>query len=422
MPASQSVRSIRGHLLGSRYDYRFRRLAVSHALDSIGNTLAAIAMAGTLFFSIPTGEARSRVLLYLVLTVAPFAIVSAFLGPLLDRGMGFRRLAVISVGLGRAVITWMMATRTSSLLLFPLALGVLVGQRLYSITRSSLVPVCLPADEPLVSANSFLVRTSAIAGFVTALWGVGIHQLFRASGVLRVASVAYLLMGLAGFLLPVPRRSGRRSRARGPSPEKERVDTERAFMLRPGTRAIAGLRALSGFLLFMLAFSLRREGASATRFGGLLLGIGVGAFLSSLCAPVLNRHIREDLLVFTAVFGSGATAILAAQVYTVATAGALAAVVGAAFGIGKLAFDSMAQRGLPRRVQGRVFARWETVFQLSWVSGALLPVAVSLPTRPTLVVVGVATVIGSFAYAVDVSRARRAGLSHVPATSPATAS
>ena len=136
---------LRQQILG-QFDYRFQRLLISHTFDGIGNTLVAIALAGTLFFSIPAGEARGRVLLYLLFTVVPFAVVSALLGPLLDRGVGFRRLAVVVAGLARAQLCWMMAARTRSLLLFPLSLGVLVGQRFFTITRASLVPACVPAD------------------------------------------------------------------------------------------------------------------------------------------------------------------------------------------------------------------------------------------------------------------------------------
>lgn len=408
MATAVPSRGVRGEILGHHFDYRFRRLAVTLVFDAVGNTLMAIALAGTLFFSIPSGEARGRVLLYLLFTVAPFAIVATVLGPLLDRGMAIRRVAVIAVGLGRAFVVWMMATRTESFLLFPLALGVLVGQRLYTIARSSLVPACLPVDEPLVRANSFLARTAAVSGFVTAVAGVAIHKLFGAGGVLRVAAAVYLLMGVAGFLLPsAPSRPPRRSGGPVPAPpEEEKLDLERTYMLRPGVRAVSGLRALSGLLLFLLAFALRREGAGTAGFGGLLLGIGVGAFLASLAAPVLNRHIREDLLLFAALAASAVATLVAAKAYSHPTADVLAAVVGGAFGVGKLAFDSMAQRGLPRRVQGRLFARWETSFQLSWVAGAIVPVAVFLPVRPTLVVAGLVTAVGSVAYAVDAARSR----------------
>jgi hypothetical protein len=47
--------------------------------------------------------------------------------------------------------------------------------------------------------------------------------------------------------------------------------------------------------------------------------------------------------------------------------------VGAA--CGRIAFDSLLQRDGPEHLRGRAFARFETRFQLCWVAGALIPVA-----------------------------------------------
>ena len=41
----------------------------------------AISLAGTLFFTVPTGEARGQVALFLGLTMLPFAIVAPLIGP-----------------------------------------------------------------------------------------------------------------------------------------------------------------------------------------------------------------------------------------------------------------------------------------------------------------------------------------------------
>ena len=58
----------------------FGRFAVAHAASAAGDTLITIGLAQTLFFVSPD-EARGRVILYLVLTLAPFAVVSPFIGP-----------------------------------------------------------------------------------------------------------------------------------------------------------------------------------------------------------------------------------------------------------------------------------------------------------------------------------------------------
>ena len=57
----------------------FTRLARVHAFSVATDTLVTVSLAGTLFFSIPSGAARDKVALYLVLTMAPFAVVAPLL-------------------------------------------------------------------------------------------------------------------------------------------------------------------------------------------------------------------------------------------------------------------------------------------------------------------------------------------------------
>jgi hypothetical protein len=49
-----------------------------------------------------------------------------------------------------------------------------------------------------------------------------------------------------------------------------------------------------------------------------------------------------------------------------------ALVVGASAELGRLAFQSLMQRLAPGGAYGRVFVRYEVIFQLAWVGGALL--------------------------------------------------
>ena len=62
----------------------FARLALAHGLAVGGDTLVTMALAGSLFFSISPQAARGRVALYLLLTVAPFAVVAPLLSPIVD--------------------------------------------------------------------------------------------------------------------------------------------------------------------------------------------------------------------------------------------------------------------------------------------------------------------------------------------------
>ena len=58
----------------------------------------AVALANTLFFAAATGESKGKVALYLLITIAPFAVIAPLIGPALDRVQHGRR-----VGAGHVV-------------------------------------------------------------------------------------------------------------------------------------------------------------------------------------------------------------------------------------------------------------------------------------------------------------------------------
>src|ERR1700686_2724560 len=80
----------------------FGRLALVHVIMMAGDTLVTVSLAGSLFFSVSPTEAKGRVLAYLLLTIAPFAVVSPLLGPLIARSVSGRRALVAAPAGGGA--------------------------------------------------------------------------------------------------------------------------------------------------------------------------------------------------------------------------------------------------------------------------------------------------------------------------------
>ena len=60
--------------------------AVSGAADAF----VTVALAGTIFFSTSVDQARGRVVLFLIITMAPFAVLAPFIGP---ASTGYNRAA-----------------------------------------------------------------------------------------------------------------------------------------------------------------------------------------------------------------------------------------------------------------------------------------------------------------------------------------
>ena len=146
----------------------FARLARVQLVSAAGDALFTIALAGSLFFNLDPAAARPKVALYLILTIAPFAIVGPLIGPLIDRLRGGRRAMVIASGMGRAVLAFLMIRHLNSLLLFPEAFGALVLGKTYHVAKSAIVPGLVRGHEDLVEANSKLVLLSGIGGALAA--------------------------------------------------------------------------------------------------------------------------------------------------------------------------------------------------------------------------------------------------------------
>ena len=124
----------------------FGRLALTHVLMTAGDTLFAVSLAGSLFFSISPTAAKDKVILYLLLTMGPFAVVAPALGPLIDRSRGARRAMVVTSALGRLVLCPFVARDIHSLLLFPEAFLMLVLSKVYLVTKGAIVPEIAALD------------------------------------------------------------------------------------------------------------------------------------------------------------------------------------------------------------------------------------------------------------------------------------
>ena len=119
------------------------------------DAMIAVCLAGTIFFSAARSEQRTQVALYLLVTMAPFAVVAPFIGPALDRLQRGRRMALAATALGRGVLAWVMAAQfTNGYALYPAAFGALVLSKAYAVLKGACLPRVLPERMTLVSANA----------------------------------------------------------------------------------------------------------------------------------------------------------------------------------------------------------------------------------------------------------------------------
>ena len=350
----------------------FARLLMFQASGAAGDALLALALAGTLFFSVPEATARGKVALYLLLTVAPFAVVSPLLARVLDRHRGSLKWAMVLAQAGRATLTWLLATRLEDLALFPLAFGVLLLSRAALIVRGAVLPGLLTPEQSLVRANASLSRIGALSGMVMGLVGIGLVKWPGVQTELVVAAIVYYL-----GVLPALRIPG----GRGRIATDERLGAQakaRSLSVRQAILATAGMRGLVGFLVFHLAFSLRRNDFGSVGLGLLIAAAALGGLVGAITAPKLRQALKEEGILVATLIAAGLVALAVGRWFTPVAAGILAFAFGVASGASKVAFDAVVQRETPEGGRGWAFARYESILQLAWVAGALVPLLVTI--------------------------------------------
>jgi len=372
------------------------RVARVHSAAAASDAAIAVALAGSIFFSISPDESRWRVALYLLVTMAPFAVVTPLIGPAIDRIRGGRRLMIVVTVIGRAVLAFLMIRHFDSLLLFPEAFGLLVMQKGYAVAKSALVPQLAKGADDLVYRNSRLSFISATSGMGGAsLAGIATLIAGGPAGAAAVAMVGFIVATVLAAKLP------RIVVASSPPAELERAELrDRAVIL--AASATAMLRGIVGFVTFLLAFEFRGGsdgldvgadgaavgGATATirgiditgdpaapvwHFGVVAAGAGAGALLAAKFAPRLRSRFNEERMLQGALVSVFVSGLFAAFAGGLSGATLMSFTVAISATTGKLAFDSLVQRDAPDANYGRTFSKFEARFQIAWVVGAFVP-------------------------------------------------
>jgi MFS family permease len=399
MPFTGTARGIRKatHAHGAG-ESGLGKLIELHGVNGAGDMMITVALASTVFFSVPTDEARGRVALYLAITMAPFTLLAPVIGPLLDRLPHGRRAAMAGAFLARSFLALLLsgAVVTGSIELYPAALGVLVASKAYGVVRSAVVPRLLPPTFSLVKANSRVTLGGLLATGVAAPVGAGLQAL----GPRYPLYGAFLLFVTGMFLsfsLPHKVDSAKgEDKALLAADEQHLHGPHMKPPKRPGLRTVgtavthalaanAALRCLSGFLIFFLAFLLREHPMAGASAAVSLVIVGVSAGTGNALGTAVGAALRTrapELIIVTVIAVVLGVAIMAAVFFGVIVVAILAAFAGFAQALSKLSLDALIQRDVPELVRTSAFARSETLLQMAWVVGGAIGIA--LPLNGTL--------------------------------------
>jgi hypothetical protein len=434
--------------------------AVSGAADAF----VTVALAGTIFFSTSVDQARGRVVLFLIITMAPFAVLAPFIGPALDRIQQGRRFVLAGTMLTRGLLCYAMSANVaSSVTLLPAAFGILVLQKAGGVVKASVTPRLLPADLTLVTANARSGLISLAASTGAAALAAGVQVAGGAAWTLRVGTLVYLGAMVLAFRLPeqidVPTVSPGTvppGTAQAPTPAPAREQPTRPDMPRPtlplppgepppaGEAAPGGapdgaakarhgrwrtlanvgpvvaeamtvnavLRAYSGYILFLLAFLLRSVNLGTVfghtvshnfALGALALGLSVGS-LGSMILGSFFKGRAPQLIMFSVLIVAPVVTALCAWTFGLWAAVLVEATAIFCASLAKLGQDSIVGREIGDEIRSSTFAVSETINQVANVAGGLAGVLVSMLNNGQ---VGLSIAAGGLAVAVVLLVGRR---------------
>ena len=390
----------------------------------------AVALANTLFFAAASGESKSKVALYLLITIAPFAIIAPLIGPALDRLQHGRRIALAaSFALRIALIVVLIANydgATGSFppwVLYPCALGMMVLSKSFSVLRSAVTPRVLPPSIDLVRVNSRLTTFGLLGGTVVggglaagteylltvvelpgALYAVVAFGIGGAVTAMRIPKWVEVTEGEVPTTLSYHGAPGRDDLRR--RPEKPRA--ARQPMGRNIITSLWGnctIKVMVGFLFLYPAFVAKSHDASGWQ-QLLILGLigaaaGIGNFGGNITAARLELGHPAQVVVRAAAAVTVAALAAAVTGNLLVVAGATL-VTSAASAIAKASLDASLQDDLPEASRASAFGRSESVLQLAWVAGGATGVLIytdltaGFTTITAVLILGLAQTIVSY--------------------------
>lgn len=381
----------------------------NQVMSLASDAMITVALAGTVFFAASGSEQRGNVLQYLLITMAPFAIVAPIIGPLLDRLQHGRRIAMGATGIGRAVLALVMAAHFNDMLvLLPCALGSLVLSKAYAVLRGSAAPRLVPPSMTLVTANA---RLSLFGLAATGIGGVALAAFLKVTGSyqwgLRLTAVAFAVTAFYSFKLPksidspqggprpMPLSASTVPTTKLLSSARLREWSKRGFAdeMLTTLQGQCAMRGIIGFLTLFLAFYIQdtSDGFDAVVDLAMFAVAAGGASFVGTAIGARLKLAKPEAIVYLCALVSAVACLITVVIFGTTMAIVCVAICGVGNALGKLSLDAVIQRDVEENLRSSAFARSETFLQLAWVLGAAL--AVILPAGHGQIDFLVATVV-----------------------------
>jgi len=399
LPCVASGAGVRGVLARPHFGRLYATRLTSQAADGVFQA----SLASAVFFNPQhSTDARQAAAGFAVLLL-PYSLVGPFAGVLLDRWRRQRVLVVanlVRAGLVGAVGVLLVTVGPASPLFYVGALAVVSVNRFFLTALSAALPHLVTPDQ-LVTANSLSTTSGFVAGVAGGLLGLGARAAAGAgdSGSATVAGVAaatYLLSSLVAARFPDPYLLGpdaptgpaqlgaalagvARGLLAGARHVSERQRAAFALLAIGMHRFCYGLSTIATLLLYRNYFAdsgfLR---AGLTGIAQVVAAGGVGVVLAAVVTPAVTRRLGKEVWIVTVFAGASAVEVVFGLPYTKGSFLVAALLLGFAAQASKICVDTILQETVAEGFRGRVFAFYDAMFNLTFVSAAVAG-AVVLP-------------------------------------------
>jgi len=168
-------------------------LAIAHAASAAGDAFVSVSLAGSLFFNVSPDASRQQVLLYLVITMAPLAVLSPLVGPAVDRFRRSQRFVAASFYGFRALCCLALVSTLLQLAFYPVVLLLLIASKASGVVKQTLVQTLVDDPEELVATNARMARFASIVAAAGVGAAAAIFSAFGPEWSLRAGAVLFVV-------------------------------------------------------------------------------------------------------------------------------------------------------------------------------------------------------------------------------------
>jgi MFS family permease len=375
----------------------FRRLLFSRFAAQWGDGLFQAGLAGAVVFNPERGASPLAIAAGFTVLLLPYSMIGPFAGALLDRWD--RRQVLVAANLLRGALVVVcavcVATGVSGTLLLMLALIAVGISRFVLAGLSAALPHVVPVRN-LVEANALAATLGAVIAVIGAVCAVGLRAVFGADNLGSGLTTGFAVVGsalAAGFAVRFARGALGPDEVDEPSTALVAVarglfDGGRAALRAPsvaaGFIALFAHRAAVGISLLLTVLLMRY---SFTPMGPLKVGLGglgeifvaggVGILVAGLTtARLVERFGRRRSMCAALLLAALAQAGLGLPM-SLPTVLAGTFVIIYAGQVLKLCVDAACQRDIGDETRGRVFALYDTLFNITQVIAVALAATVA---------------------------------------------